>query len=186
MIDLREHFGIWKRCGNSRFFLKNPGNPWSRLFLNPLDGVLVSARNKSMLDQDPKYTFVVRNASKAPTGAAEAAMKANQPWVEKVVRQFFYLQALGWAADALKKHAGRPQDPGDRDMNNFLAFYQPGGDKYEREGGLPSGERPMLEETLEGVLRTIANMDRSTVDYGDNLSAEDLDEALSERGIIEC
>lgn len=186
LIDLRDHFGIWERCGNTRFFRKNPDNLWHVFYLNPLDGILVAFRRTSMLDQEPRYDLYVRNAQRAPDKEVKKTFKSNQPWVKNAVNQFFYYKAMGWALDAIREIAKRPQPPGDRDMQNFLEFYQEGGKRYREEGGSPAGDKPMLEETLEAVLRTIAILEGSIADHGRNLLPEDVDDALADLGIIEC
>jgi hypothetical protein len=182
MIDLREHFGIWNRCGNTRFFKKE--NPWSEIYLNPLDGVLVAAHRNKLDREDPRYVLVVRDAQKAKEDTIEKAYATNYPWVKRAVKRFFYFQATGWALDAIKEHAGTEPIPGDRDLGNFLRFYKAGGERYLKEGH--SGEEPSLEEALEGILRTITSMNEITVDYGRNLSQADLEEALAHWGILEC
>ena len=190
MFDLREHFGIWDQCGNTRFFKKK--NAWSEIYLNPLDGVLVAAHDETKASHrsgEPRYTFVLKDATKADDAEVKRAFKSNEPWVERAVMQFFYSKALGWALDAIKQHTGMQPLPGDRDLGNFLRFYKSGAgdrEKYLREGGLGSLDEPFLEEVLEGILRTMGSMERITVDYGRNLSKADLDEALAELGILEC
>lgn len=182
MIDLREHFGIWDQCGNTRFFKKE--NPWSEIYLNPLNGVLVAGRRNKLEREDPRYELVVRDAQKAEEHAIEKAYAANQPWVERAVKKFFYYQAIGWAVDAIREHTGADPILGDRDLRNFLNIYKAGGERYRKEGH--SGEDPSLEEALEAILRMITSMTGITVDYGRNLSQADLDEALADRGILEC
>ncbi len=186
MSDLREHFGIWDRCGNTRFFKKD--NPWSEIYLNPLDGVLVSAR-RAKLDRDsPRYELVVKDARKAEKDAVDTAYDANKPWVRRAVKQFFYLKAIGWALDVVKKHAGKDPIPGDRDLGNFLRAYKSGGKPYREQGSMDEIELddPFLEEVLEAIYRMLGAMDGATVDYGRNLSEEDLEEALGYWGILEC
>jgi hypothetical protein len=185
-MDLREHFGIWKRCGNTRFFQKEGRG--SKLFLNALDGVRVSANPTRYPDGTVRYTLIVQDASKAARGDIEKAYEQNAPypWIQRAVKRFFYLQALGWAADALKEHFGKDPIPGDKDMGNFLRLYEPGGKRYLEEGGSPESGKPMLEETLEAISRTIAGMKSTIVDYGKDLSEADVEEALAERGILEC
>lgn len=188
-LDLRKHFGIWTRCGNTRFFKKS--DQWGEVYLNPLDGITVSARDESKISQDkePRYTFVVKNAEKASDGEVIKAFKSNQPWVERAVNQFFYMQALGWSLDEIKERRGIEPIPGDKDLGNFIRFYQSGaGDrqKYLEHGGSGPLDVPFLEETLAAILITINSMDGTTVDYGRNLSQSDLDEALAELGILEC
>lgn len=183
-MDLREYFGIWERCGNTRFF-KKQSSP-SKLYLNPLNGILVSAHGNSSRDGKMLYTFVVRDASKAAEGEVQKAFDANYPWVAKAVKQFFYYQAIGWALDAIKEHAGKEPLPGDKDMGNFLKLYEPGGRRYREEGGSPESDKPMLEEALQAITTTIAGMPSSIVDYGTDLSEEDVEEAMAERGILEC
>lgn len=191
MIDLRQHFGIWDQCGNTRFFKKR--NEWSEIYLNPIDGVLVAARDETKIlpgpRQEPRYTLVVKDAAKGDDADVKRAFAANEPWVEQAVDRFFYNKALGWALDAIKKHYGREPMPGDRDLGNFLAFYKSGAgerEKYLREGGTGPIETPFLEEALEGILRTMNSMEKITIDYGRNLSQADLEGALAEHGILEC
>lgn len=189
MFDLREHFGIWDQCGNTRFFKKT--NQWSEIYLNPLDGILIAARDEmktaSQPRGEPSYTLVVMDARKGDDAEVKKAFAANQPWVERAVGQFFYSMALGWTVDALRKFTGQDPIPGDRDLGNFLRFYKSGAgdrEKYLKEGG--AGNEPFLEEALEAILRTMNSMDRIVVDYGKRLSQADLDEALAEHGILEC
>lgn len=188
LIDLREHFGIWERCGNSRFFLKNPTFPWAKIFLNPLDGLLVAFHRKSTLEQEPIYEMIVRDAKKASNEEVAKSFEINKPfpWIERAVRRFFYYQALGWALDALREHTGKDPLPGDKDMGNFLSLYEAGGEHYEKEGGSPPGDKPMLEETLQAILRTITDTKGTISDYGRGLSEQDMEEALAHLGILEC
>jgi hypothetical protein len=197
LIDLREHFGIWDRCGNSRFFKKQ--SPSSMIYLNPLDGVLVSAHKEVVPGSTVRYTLIVRDASKASKEDIEKAYEANSPWVQNAVKQFFYYQAIGWALDAIKEHTGKDPLPGDKDMGNFLTLYQAGGESYRKEGGRDYqqfvwegsvlkdlGDVPLLEEALEAILRTVSVMKSTVVDYGRGLSEADVEDALAERGILEC
>ena len=190
-FDLRKEFGIWKQCGNTRFFKKE--NQWSEIYLNPIDGLLVAGRDETKVlpppRRDPRYTLVVMDARKAEDSEVKKAFAANQPWVERAVLDFFYYKAMGWALDYIKERFGRESIPGDRTLGNFLSFYKSGGgdrEKYLNEGGVGSLEVPFLEETLEGILRTMNSMDRIVVDYGRNLSQADFEEALENLGILEC
>lgn len=197
LIDLREHFGIWDRCGNSRFFRKQA--PSSKIYLNPLDGVLVSAHKEHVSGGIISYTLVVRDGGKATQGDIEKAYEANYPWVQNAVKKFFYYQALGWALNAIRDFTGKDPLPGDKDMGNFLRLYQSGGEKYRKEGGRDyqqfvwegsvlkdRGDIPLLEEALEAIYRTVNEMKSTIVDYGRGLSEADVDEALAERGVLEC
>lgn len=187
IFDLREHFGIWDQCGNTRFFKKQ--SQWSEIYLNPLDGILVAARRNKLEGEDPRYELVVQDARKAEDDAIKKAFASNQPWVERAVNEFFYSKALGWALDVIKEHTGKEPIPGDRELGNFLQFYKSGAgdrEKYLKEGGSGPLGQPFLEEALEAILRTMNSLDGITVDYGRDLSQADLDEALAERGILEC
>lgn len=191
LIDLREHFGIWKRCGNTRFFQKEGRrrrSHESKLFLNALDGLRVSASPTHYPDGRVTYTLIVQDASKAADGDIEKSYEENSPypWIQRAVKQFFYYQALGWALDAIKEHTGQEPLPGDREMGNFLRLYEPGGKRYLEEGGSSESDKPMLEEALEAINRTIGGMRSTIVDFGRDLSEEDVQEALAERGILEC
>lgn len=186
LIDLREYFGIWKRCGNTRFFQKETA--WGKLFLNPIDGVRVYANPTHHADGRTTYTFIVHDASKAADGDIQKAYAENRPypWIERAVKQFFYYKALGWALNAIKDFYGQAPLPGDKEMGNFLNLYEPGGKRYLEEGGSSESEKPMLEETLEAINITIANMKSTIVDFGQGLSEDDVQEAIAERGILEC
>jgi len=200
LIDLREHFGIWDRCGNTRFFQKE-GRGGSKLFLNALDGLRVSANPTRYPDGRVTYTLIVQDASKAVDGDIEKSYEQNSPypWIQRAVKRFFYLKAIGWALDAVKEYTGQAPLPGDKDMGNFLRLYQSGGEKYRKEGGRDyeqfywegsvlkdRGDVPLLEEALEAISRTIGGMRSTIVDYGTGLSEADVEEALAERGILEC
>lgn len=197
LIDLREHFGIWDRCGNSRFFRKQSRS--SKIYLNPLDGVLVSAHKEHVSGGIISYTLVVRDGQKAAEGDIDKAYEQNQPWVQSAVKRFFYYKALGWAFNAIREVSGKEQLPGDKEMGNFLTFYRSGGEKYRKEGGRDyeqyvwedgvikdRGEVPFLEEALEAIYRTVNEMKSTIVDYGRGLSEADVEEALAERGVLEC
>lgn len=186
LIDLREHFGIWDRCGNSRFFIKNPANPWAKIFLNPLDGMLATVHRYS--EDVPLYELIVRDAKKASDEELKSSFEINKPfpWIERAVRRFFYYQAIGWALDAIREHAGKDPLPGDKDMGNFLAHYEAGGEHYRQEGGSSPGDKPMLEETLQAILRTVTDTKGTISDYGRGLSEQDMEEALAHLGILEC
>lgn len=181
MIDLREHFGIWKRCGNTRFFRKEDSA--SNIYLNPLDGVLVSVHWEG-----GGHTLVVRDAKKAAEGDIQKAYQVNSPypWIERAVKRFFYYQAIGWALDAIKEYTGQEPLPGDREMGNFLRLYEPGGKRYLEEGGSPESDKPMLEEALKAITITIGNMPSTIVDYGQHLSEADVGQAFADLGILEC
>jgi hypothetical protein len=187
LIDLREHFGIWDRCGNTRFFQKEMRGG-SKLFLNALDGLRVSASPTRYPDGRVTYTLIVQDASKAADGDIEKSYEQNSPypWIQRAVKRFFYFQAIGWALDAVKEYTGQAPLPGDRDMGNFLRSYEPGGKRYLDEGGSSESDKPMLEETLEAISRTIGGMKSTIVDYGKGLSEADVEEALADRGILEC
>jgi hypothetical protein len=200
MMDLREHFGIWDQCGNTRFFQKQ--NPWSEIYLNPLDGVLVVARRElgpgdqadpqtglPLPHADPRYTLVIREAERVESEAVQKAFAANQPWVKKAVEKFFYYRAIGWALDVIREHTKQKPLPGDRDLGNFLRLYKSGAgnrEAYLREGSTGGKDEPFLEEALEAILRTMTSMEGIIADYGRGLSQADLDEALADRGILEC
>lgn len=199
-VDLRDHFGIWERCGNTRFFRKDPDNPWRIVYLNPLDGILVILRKTSLAPhvsadepilpwrqpkEEPHYELIVKNASRAREGAVEEVHRRTQPWVKRAVQDFFRFQMMGWAAEAILEHHGKPT-PGDPDIRHMLKIYRPGGQRYLREGRSPEGDEPFLEEMLEAVFRTVGQLESATVDYGRNLSQADAAEALAELGILEC
>jgi hypothetical protein len=173
LFDLREHFGIWDRCGNSRFFKKQ--SSYSKIYLNPLDGVLVSAHEDHHGPgySGPKtYTLIVRDGKKASDEEVVKSYERNYRWVQKALKQFFYYKAMGWALNAIKEYTGQTQLPGDKDMGNFLNFYKSGGEAYRKEGGLDykqfywegsvlkdRGDLPLLEEALEAILRTVSEME---------------------------
>lgn len=184
LIDLREHFGIWKRCGNTRFFQKE--GEWAKLFLNPIDGFRISASPMRYPDGRVTYTLLVQDAREAADGDIDKAYAENYPWVQRAVKQFFHYKAIGWALNAIKDYYGQAPLPGDKAMGNFLNLYEPGGKRYLEEGGSPESDKPMLEEALEAINRTIAGMKSTIVDYGHDLSEEDVQEALEDRGILEC
>ncbi len=186
LFDLRQHFGIWKRCGNTRFFQKNPDNPWGKIFLNPLDGILVSAHRRSPLDQEPRYDLVVRNAKKASNEEVQQTFSTDTPWIRRAVHTFFYLQSLGWASEFIKRFTGQPKTQGDPEVRNMLKIYHFRHYKYLKEGSSPDDDRPMLEEALAAILATIAALPKTIVNYGRNLSEEDLEYAFAELGIMEC
>ena len=69
LIDLREHFGVWERCGNTRFWRKVDWRegyaPFTQhLFINPVDGVMIYAHDHPHAG-GPALSVTVRDGRKA-------------------------------------------------------------------------------------------------------------------------
>lgn len=187
MIDLRKHFGIWKRCGNTRFFRKDPENPWRITYVNPLDGVLVEARRENAeLSSEPRWTLVVRDGIRIDEKAAAEVAAGLPRWINRAVVQFFTNRAYGWVQHELLRRAGRDPVGGDEDLRFFVKVYRPSGPKYHQTGSSSDLGDPALEELLEGIYRILSLSVKATADYGRGLSSADVEEALAQHGLLEC
>lgn len=186
LIDLRDYFGIWDRCGNTRYFVEK--SRFSEVYLNPLDGHLIAIQATPMPNNTLSYSITVHDAKKV--GQKQLAQTfentAPMPWIERSVRNFFYRQAMGWAIEAIKGYAGKDPTPGDKDMSYFLQFYEHSNPRYREEGNAPESDKPMLEETLQAIKIVIAQTQGTIADYGRGLTREQVDEAIADYGILEC
>lgn len=183
-FDLREHYGIWDRCGNTRFWKKRVESQASFLFINPFDGLMVSATPYPGYHGQPieAYRVVVRNGMECGQEKMTQAYERNQPWVKRAVTRFFESLMYGVAVEVMEKHYHKER-PVDYAVEYFLKTYKEQDEKYKNEG---SGfQEPAREEALEGILKVLNIMDNITT--GNKIVLKDeLDEALAEQGILEC
>lgn len=177
LIDLREHFGLWDRCGNTRFWKQE--SDWLDIYVNPIDGLLIIA-GEAPGSGGRGSRVLVKDAKLAEEEPLQRVFAAEPPWVKKAIRDFFMTRAYGWVAKTIKEYSqGRLTV--DHEVVWFLSTYKDAGAAYRLHG---SGD-PLREELFMAVKKTLAALDGITrVDKV--ILKEELEEFLGEYGLLEC
>lgn len=173
IIDLRKHFGLWARCGNTNFW-KQLGKPnYQRTFINPADGIMISAHDH--YDQTGLAMDVyVYDASQLEHNDFTPAFKSNYPWVKKVMMDFF----MGITLIRLGITKETP-------YSFFLKFYEDQTQQYKETGeghSIQTGK----DELLEAVKRTIGALGEKVLVLKKTILKDEFDEFLEGYGILEC
>lgn len=172
LIDLREHFSLWARCGNTSFW-KELGLPsYRHVFVDPVHGVMISAQDA--LDKSGLAMNVfVHDASELGHEEFEPAFQSNYPWVRKVMMDFFIGLTL--------IRIGLTQiDP----LSFFLKYYKDQTERYKETGEGHSDETGK-DELLEATKRLLGGLEPA-LKLKKTILKEELDEFLESYGILEC
>ncbi len=173
LIDLREHFGIWERCGNTRFWVEMGLPDYRHVFVNPADGIMITVQDYPA-PGGPAFQVLVRDASELDEEEITPAYKKNYPWVKQVLSEFF--AGLMYTRVGLIKHT--PQ-------SFFVKYYKDQTRKYEETGKGHSKETGK-DELLEAVKRLLGSLEERALILKKVILREELDEFLEGYGIIEC
>jgi len=175
LIDLREHYGVWDRCGNTKFWaLSGPvRRPTPNVtFVNPIDGVMIQAYEHPKVG-GPAFHVVVTNGQMAEEDLVrEAYGRLPAPWMKKVLEEFFAFLLI------VRGH-------GKDELRGFLSIYSAQDDRY-REEGRGFTERFAREEVLMAVKGLLGALERKVVSVDRVILKEDLEDFLGEYGILEC
>ena len=172
-IDLRKHFGLWDRCGNT-FFWRQIGLPeYQMILVNPLRGKMITAHDNPYVG-GPAKTVVVRQAEGVSERALERAYERNQPWVRRILDDFF----IGMGAIAAGTVKETPE-------SFLLNYYEDQTAKYKETG---EGHSPFTgkDELLMATKKVLGALEERAVVLRKIILREELDEFLESYGILEC
>lgn len=172
LIDLREHFGIWERCGNTSFWRELRHQTSSRSLVNPVDGAMISAHDHPYVD-GPALQVFVRDASNVDEQDVLRAYEGNYPWVKKVMSDFFTGLAL------LK--TGIPKET---PQSFFVKYYEDQTKQFKETG---EGHKSVgKDELLEAAKRVLLSLGEKSIVLKKVILKDDWDDFLTEYGILEC
>lgn len=172
LIDLREHFSIWQRCGNTSFWKELGNPPYRHVFVNPIEGKMITAQD--IMDRSGLAMNVsVHDASDLGHDDFTPAFESNYPWVKKVMMDFF----TGLTIIRL----GVVKEP---PLSFFLKYYKDQTQKYIEtgEGHQETGK----DELLEATKRLIGAVEGKALKVKKVILKDEFDEFLESNGIIEC
>lgn len=173
LIDLREHFGVWERCGNTSFWRELQKQTSSRSLVNPVDGAMISAHDHPYVD-GPALQLVVRDASNVDEQDVLQAYDLNYPWVKRTMSDFF----TGLMAVQIGLTKETPQ--------SFFVKYYADQTKQFKETGEGHSDKVGKDELLEAAKRVLLSLGDKAVVLRKVILRDDWDEFLESYGILEC
>jgi hypothetical protein len=173
LIDLREHFGLWERCGNTSFWREIGRPSSSRLLVNPVDGAMISAHDHPYVD-GLALQVVVRDASNVESQDIVRAYERNYPWVKKVMSDFFTGLAI-LKTDLVKE---TPQ--------SFFVKYYADQTKQYKETGEGHSDTTGKDELLMATKKIFGSLENKAVVLRKLILRDEWDDFLGEYGILEC
>jgi hypothetical protein len=176
LIDLREHFRLWQRCGNTSWWKELGEPPYRHTFVNPIDGMMIMAQDLMDKFQDPKglaMNVYVHDASELGHEDFAPSFASNYPWVKKVMMDFF-------TGLTIVKIGLTRETP----LTFFLKYYEDQTEHYKEtgEGYKQTGK----DELLEATKRLIGGLEGKAMKVKKVILKDDLDEFLEGYGILEC
>lgn len=173
LIDLREHFSIWGRCGNTSFWKELGNPPYRHVFINPADGVMITAQD--LMDRQGLAMNVwVHDGGSLPSEEIIAALDKTYPWVKRVLIDFF-AGLMYTRVDLIKETP----------LSFFVKYYKDQTRKYI-ETGEGHSEETGKDEILEGVKRLIGSLEGKAQIVNKTILKADFDDFLEGYGILEC
>jgi hypothetical protein len=172
-IDLRKHFGLWERCGNTPFWMELENPSYRHVFVNPIDGVMITAQEYPH-QGGPALRVHVRDASGVEEGDIKRGYDSDYPWVKKVMSGFF--AGLFYVRAGVIK--GTPQQ--------FFAKHYKDQTREYMDTGKGHSEETGKDEILEATKRVISSLGPKAVVLEKVILKDEIDELLEEYGILEC
>jgi hypothetical protein len=178
LIDLREHFGVWERCGNTRFWRvvnwRETVYPFSRhLFLNPIDGVMIYAHDYPEAG-GPALEVTVRDGGLASGEDLQKVYPRMERWIGNALRGLlteFLMIRIG----LLK---GTP-------LSFFLKKYKDQTEHFTQTG--EGHQNPGKDEVLAATKAALGGLGEKTLAVLHKvILKEEWDEFLADYGILEC
>lgn len=173
LIDLREHFGLWSRCGRTSFWRELLDSESNKLLVNPVDGAMISARDHPSVG-GPALQVIVRDASDIGNADILHAYEQNYPWVEKVMTDFF----KGVTLSKLTVIKESPQ-------TFFVNYYEDQTPKF-KETGKGHSDGTGKDELLQATKRVLLALGDKAIVIRKIILKDDWDEFLTQYGILEC
>lgn len=179
LVDLREHFGVWERCGNTPFWRmvnwRETVFPYTRhLFLNPIDGIMIYAHDYPQAG-GPALQVTVRSGQNVTGEDVQEAYKLTPPWVKGVLGGFLTMLVL--------VRIGLLQNL--TPLSFFLKTYKDQS-KHFIETGEGDYQTPGKDELLAAVKSTLGALGDKVLALNKVILKEEWDEFLEGYGIIEC
>lgn len=171
-IDLREHFSLWARCGNTSYWKELGLPPYRHVFVNPIEGKMITGQD--IMDRSNLAMNVYfYDASELGHEDFDPAFQSNFPWVKKIMMDFF-------TGLTLMKIGLVKTSP----LDFFLKYYKDQTQKYVEtgEGHQETGK----DELLEAVKRTIGALEGKGLKVKKTILKAEFDEFLEDYGILEC
>ena len=177
-IDLREHIGVWERCGNTSFWRmvnwRETVHSFTRhLFLNPVDGVMIYAQDYPQAG-GRALEVTVRDGRLAAGEDVQEACTRTQPWVCKVLTVFL--------TDIMLVRIGLIR--GFTPLSFFIKRYKDQNKHFVETG--EGYQSPGKDELLAATKAVLGTLEGKSIALRKVILKEEWDEFLGEYGILEC
>lgn len=176
LIDLREHFGIWERCGNTSFWRRQDlGAGAFAFFVNPLNGISIYAHEHPQVG-GPALMVTARSSENIPEdtfGKVFDNQLSHAPWIKRVVDRFFGAMAL--ISLGIWK---------DTPLSYFLTAYKDQTEHYIKTG--EGHEQVGKDELLTATQKVLGALGTDAVKVHKIILKDEWDEFLEQFGILEC
>lgn len=173
LVDLREHFGIWKRCGRTSFWREASRAENRKLLVNPVDGVMISAHDHPYAG-GPALEVVVRDTGNIDDDDMAIAYGINYPWVKKALQNLF----KGMSLIALTTSKKTP-------LSFFVEYYADQTEHF-RETGEGHSDGTGKDEVLAATKKVLASLGDKAVVVRKVILRDEWDEFIESYGILEC
>ena len=174
-MDLRKHFGIWERCGNTAYWrmIRKFSIPQiQHLFVNPIEGVQIFAMEYPAVG-GPAFRVWVRNAQNVEDKDFKEALSQVQPWVKRILGDFF--TGLGVVYAGLSRETP---------LSFFVKYYEDQTPEYVRTG---EGHKEVgKDEALMATMTILGQLGEKSMAFEKIILKEEWDEFLENYGILEC
>jgi hypothetical protein len=176
LIDLREHFRIWERCGNTSFWrMKDMGRGAFAFFVDPIHGKSIYAHEHPQVG-GPALAVTVRDASNSSDGDLTKVYDhfQDQPWVRRVLERFFTGATL--ISFGLSKYKTV--------LDFFLKEYKDQSEHYIQTG--EGYQDPGKDELLTATTKVLGSLGKESIALHKIILKDDWDDFLEGYGILEC
>lgn len=173
LIDLRQHFGIWDRCGRTNFWRQIDQPVYRFVLVDPLRGKMITAHEHPHVG-GPALSVVVRDAQDVDNKELQKAYELNKPWVGRILDDFF--TAVGAISVGIVQ--GTPEE-------FFLKYYEDQ-TKHYKETGEGHSEMTGKDELLTATKKVLASLEDRAVKIRKIILRDEWSEFLEGYDILEC
>jgi hypothetical protein len=171
--DLRQHFGIWDRCGATNFWRQIDIPEYRFTLVDPLHGKMITAYEYPHVG-GPALSVVVRDAQDITNAELHQAYAKTEPWAGRILDDFF--TTVGAIAAGIVQ--GTPEE-------FFLKYYEDQTKKY-KETGEGHSQMTGKDELLTATKKVLAALEDKSVKLRKVILRDEWDEFLESQGILEC
>lgn len=172
-VDLRKNYGVWDRCGNTRFWSYIPpegSKPvFEHTYVNPFKGILIQFSEHP--PGSPAYYVLVSDSSLATDKHFLLASASLYLREKNVINEFF---------ENLRTRKMSDED----EVRWFLKSYKAQGARIEEGGGVDQPSREEVLAAIASILGAIGSVSNTAV--GKVILKDEIDEFLGDYGILEC